>query len=271
MPKIKKRATHTKLGTLSAVEKELRRDLMEFFYTHPDWPGAGHEDGEEEIKETQYRALPRHRDTIQVAGKTYGCHTCLTKIDADTNQPWTGDHNPPTKLTDSKKNKLFEDWDGKTTNLLAQCDTCSNRQASLVNKLNVVKDPVDYLDTLSEVEQRIIYGGREAEIVATGPKVTDPQGLAIQKEGIAEGCHSCGNRIPSHTYHADHLPPAELNTGYMPQVCEKLYMDEVQHFLDKPKLRPQCSRCSKAQGGNLGALAKRAQLYAKSVGIKVYK
>jgi hypothetical protein len=54
--------------------------------------------------------------------------------------------------------------------------------------------------------------------------VTQPEGLAIQKEGIAKGCHSCGSRIPSHTYHADHLPPAEMLTSYMPEVCRKLQL-----------------------------------------------
>jgi hypothetical protein len=168
---------------LSAVEKKLRRDLMEFFYTNPDWPGDGYKDGEVPIHSAQFKALPEHREAIQVAGKTYGCHTCLTKIAADRNQPWTGDHNPPTKLTLSTKEDLFEDWDGET-NLLAQCDTCSNLQASLVNKLNVVEDPVTYLNTLSEVEQDIILGGRESKIAATRATVTPPQGLAIQKEGM---------------------------------------------------------------------------------------
>src|SRR5450631_3437969 len=95
MPKIKSAKIHLKL---SATELELRKDLLEFFYTHPEWPGAEAEDGEVFIKTTQFKALPAQRELIQVSGEAYGCHTCLTKISADRNQPWTGDHNPPTNL-----------------------------------------------------------------------------------------------------------------------------------------------------------------------------
>jgi hypothetical protein len=269
MPKIKSARIHLKL---SATELELRGDLLEFFYTNHLWPGAEAEEGEVFIKGNQFKALPEQRETIQSAGETYGCHTCLTKIAADRNQPWTGDHNPPTKLTLSVKKDLFEDWDGKKTSLLAQCDKCSTRQASLVKDLNVQEKPSKYLKSLSEVERKIILGGREGEIIASGASVTPPQGLAIQKEGIAVGCHSCDSRIPSHTYHADHLPPAELLTNYMPRVCKKLLMyDEVGDFLENPRLRPQCKRCSGKQGGDLKGVAKRAQDYARFAGITVYK
>ncbi len=271
MPKVKKVRIHTKLALLSGPEKQLRSDILEFFYTHPEWPGAGTDDGEVFIKSTQFVALPEHRKAIQFSGEKYGCHTCLTKISADGNQPWTGDHNPPTKLNDSKKTDLFEDWDGKT-NLMAQCDECSSMQAALVKKLNVQEDPVKYLDTLSKTEQNLILGGRDATIAASGKKVTAPEGLDIQKEGIAKGCHSCGSKLPSHIYHADHLPPGEMLTFYMPQVGKALFLfDEVQGYLDNPRLRPQCKRCSGKQGGDLKSVADRAKWYARSKGITVNK
>ena len=224
MPKVKSTyKSRTELKQLSGEERALRSDLLDFFYTNPLWPGDGESDGEVFIKSTQFEATSAQRALIQTAGELYGCHTCLTEIVADRNQPWTGDHNPPTNLTTSVKEELFENWDGQTM-LLAQCDECSSRQSGLVKKLNVQNDPTDYMDSLPEKDQDIILGGRTPKISSSGSKVTQPEGLAIQKEGIAKVCHSCGSRIPSHTYHADHLPPAEMLTSYMPEVCRKLQL-----------------------------------------------
>jgi hypothetical protein len=270
MPKVKTKRIHTKLSRLSEGERKLRDRLLEFFDSNPEWPGADAADGEVFIKSTQYVASPEHRAAIQVAGEAYGCHTCLTKIVADRNQPWTGDHNPPTKLTLATKEDLFDDWDGET-NLIAQCDECASAQASLVKKLNLQDDPSAFLTTLSKTEQKLILGGRDAKIGASGAKVTAPEGLAIQKEGLAKGCHSCGSKLANHIYHADHLPPAEMLTWYMPQVCERLMLDEVLDFLENPRLRPQCKRCSGKQGGDLSKVAQSAQKYARSVGITVNK
>ena len=82
----------------SKRDSYLRKNLLSFLYTHPDWPGSGEEDSEVFIKSTQFKAKRRERDLIQDCGGKYGCHTCCTFINVDANQPWTGDHIPSTGL-----------------------------------------------------------------------------------------------------------------------------------------------------------------------------
>jgi hypothetical protein len=285
---------------LDLCGRQLRADLVEFFNEHckskPEWEGVKKKDGEVHIKRGQFEVLPEHRKSIQTAGKEYGCHTCGSRLVDDNNQPWTGDHNPPTQLNSRVKEALFEGWahDRKGwRGLLAQCDKCSSLQGGLVSKLNIIesqnkksekKELAGKLDEFlkdpglkepglpPEVAKKIIKGGRGPTIGASGSTVTQPEGLAIQKEGLAEGCHSCDSRVASHTFHADHVPPAEFHTNYMEEVCNYLNMHlEVMDLMKKPLLRPQCKRCSGAQGG-AAWLAKRARDYGRDVmRIAVYK
>ena len=69
--------------------------LAELDDSHHKWES---EDPPLLIKRNQFNLTPAMREGAQWIGLKSGCHTCRTHIEIDGDQPWIGDHNPPTKL-----------------------------------------------------------------------------------------------------------------------------------------------------------------------------
>ena len=276
MPKQKKPKNHVRPEPYPGKDadetprtKALRKNLEEHLCDHPEWKGNGEDDAEYSIEGRPFRSTKNSKPVMKAAGEKYGCHTCNQKIVNDADQPWTGDHIPSTNLAPKVKDILFPDWDG-TTHLIAQCDACSARQSALVKALNTQDDPDAYFQTLSPPEKKMILGGRKGTIVSRSADSTTHAGDLIQLEGAKLGCHSCKAKFPSSIYHADHLPPKELNTSYVRAVVKALDM-EIEVF-DHPILLPQCSRCSHRQGTDVQQVALEAEAYAREkLKIPVYK
>lgn len=247
------------------IEAELARNK-----TKSGWGGTG-----VEISLTQFSLTPQQRQQVQDIGNAHGCHTCGTRIGLDPDQPWIGDHYPPTNLPEKMKDGLI--WD-EVVRLRPQCDDCSNKQAGIVYKLRRSKK----LKDLSDDELKLVgchkyMGGphfcvlkpaKNTSIVSNGPTVSASEGLAIQTLGGKLGCHTCGARFPRAIYHADHAFPQEFCTNYMEVLFDHLGLPWPTKF----ELRPQCPRCSGNQGGNMRWIAEEAVAYARDVlGIPVYK
>jgi hypothetical protein len=215
------------------------------------------------------------RAQVQDLGRSYGCHSCGKKIAKDKNQPWIGDHIPPTELSPLAQQTLGCD---STTYLFPQCDTCAHNQSALVRDLNR-QDRTGLADYVANgaPDSHLVLGertpdpldgtnGRTANCVfSTGPRVKANEGLDIQGMGTRQGCHTCDHAYPASTYIADHVFPKALCTSWMEALFDRL-------GIPTPKLvfRPQCPKCSTAQGGNLSALVERAKALARSLGIPVY-
>ncbi|NMO18639.1 hypothetical protein HPC49_12445 [Pyxidicoccus fallax] len=241
------------------IEEELARNT-----THHKWRGKGIP-----IRRTSWYTNA-HRSDIQEIGKKYGCHTCLSKLHKDRDQPWVGDHIPPTSL--SKNLRLTLSVDLNPTVLFPQCHDCSSRQASLIKGLNAMRagDALKFLNNNPD-EKCFILGVRDPIpgncVSSSGPKVTSNEGQEIQKIGSKQGCHTCNGKVPARTYHADHSFPKEFCTPYMESVFDKLGLLYPIDF----DLKPQCPRCSSNQGGSVSWVAQLAKEFAREQKVPVYK
>jgi hypothetical protein len=202
------------------------------------------------------------REKIQEEGVKNGCHSCNMKLSEDRNQPWVGDHIPPTDLDVGLKMVLNLPV---KVHLFPQCHECSNFQAWLVKTLNskCTKSVSEAEKFLEEDKKRLPYikGGKEIRpeycIESTQTYVTPTEGRFIQALGETNGCHTCNTFFPASVYHADHVFPKEFCTPYMKLVFASL---EIK-YPDSFEFRPQCPRCSSAQGGLVAQVTKMANLY----------
>ena len=247
------------------IDRLLKRQILnELDQTDEDWPGG---DAGVLITRTTFALNTNLRLQTQALGALHGCHTCLVDLDTDSDQPWIGDHIPPTNLRPAARRVLGCDrW---PTVLFPQCDECASEQSALVRALNSNPDRV-----LTAGERRLVLGGRSRTrggfcIQASGPRVSSNEGIRIQALGLRNGCHSCRTAYPRSVYHADHVVPQEFATTYMEQVFNDLGIPypEDDEFL----LRPQCPRCSGQQGGSLRRISALAIKFARIKSILVYK
>lgn len=275
------RVDFKKSKTQRRFARRLKRDIRrELFDTHDDWYGLDYPDLMVTITRNHYYPTETDKFIVQLLGDSFGCHTCRTFISTDRNQPWTGDHIPPTQLRDGVRTWAEGQlgFNGGQQVLAPQCTACSSQQAALVRTLNSmprVQDALNYLtDPRNRDERKLIIGGKQFLvgtncIQATGRKVNQTQGRQVQHLGERQGCHSCGTLYPASVYIADHIVPKEFCTTYMPQVFEVLGIHEIDW--DELELRPQCPRCSTRQGGKISTISVRALQFARTVGITVYK
>lgn len=248
-----------KLDKAGAILK--KKILGEIDQTSSKWKGTK----THRIRRNQAKIPDELRRAVNVTGVSFGCHSCLTFVKNDRNQPWIGDHIPPTNL--KKTAKLHYKCVVKTV-LFPQCDDCASEQSILVKRLN---SSGSNFPLLTDKENKLIHGGMtlNKSIPATGPKVTVGQGNVIQMLGVSNGCHSCGRKYPKSTYHSDHIFPQEFVTSYMPQVFKLL--DIPLPDFNNLEVRPQCPRCSNRQGGKMSRISILARQYARDNGIVVYK
>jgi hypothetical protein len=248
--------------------------------TKPDWKGHG-----VTIRWNQFSLTPQMKAAVNAIGQEHGCHTCLTRLEIDRDQPWVGDHFPPTELTLHARAALAELlgdplFMSNTQLLFPQCQECSSRQAALVRLLNTMTTSkiMEWLKGSEEalLDVQMLTSGVSAVrkghtcIGATGPRVSGLEGVRIQGIGSVHGCHS----DPSHTspcsiYHADHTWPQEFCTNYMEEVMKFLKIDDRRPA--QQELRPQCPRCSGNQGGKLSNISKKALAFAQANNITFYK
>lgn len=246
------------------VVKKLIEDELARNTTKPGWQGKGII-----IDLSQFSLTADLREQVQEQGKDFGCHTCITHLETDKDQPWVGDHIPPTELAwGDKKSVMGKDWD-ESTYLFPQCHECSHKQSAVVRNL---KNKTRKYADLTAGEKKLIGFGRlrlkGKYIDSSGPKVTATEGDQIQQLGVRNGCHSCGTKYPVLTYHADHSFPQEFCTHYMEEVFKDLGLAYPTSF----DLRPQCPRCSGQQGGKMKQIMDVATAYAtENLKIVVYK
>lgn len=254
--------------------------------THPQWAGLAGGDGDVEPSGVNPEITPAGvsvRDEIQKKGDLYGCHQCRTKIANDVNQPWEGDHLPPLGLTAGMLARLREmgvlsDERVAQRVLLPACDICQRYQAELVKRLrNASLD--NFGAVLSGFAQELgprgarwvsemIGAGRPTgrDLPTNGDSVNATERAEMQAIGAVQGCHVCKVLIPRRVYIADHYPPREFGTHYMPTLCAKLNIK-----LPEFRFRPHCASCSLAQGAALKDLAAQALARCGAHGIVVYK
>ena len=272
--------TMPKIKTDKQIRRDLRRRVgLELNQTHRGWIGKTKKIRGKllrvRIRANQFKALPHHKETVNQMGRIFGCHTCLTHAHRDRNQPWIGDHIPPTELKEGVRDWICEQKGRSkgTQVLFPQCHRCSSQQAAKVRFLNSL--------TTEEAKLRIQGDQNLYNLVvspktittkncipATGRRVSVPEGKKIQKIGVRDGCHSCGTLYPAPDYDADHIIPVEFCTSYMPKVLKSIGYRLTD---DDYQLRPQCKRCSSHQGGKMSAIRKLGVEYARRKGIECYK
>lgn len=257
-------------------KKLAQRILGEIVGSHERWYGLRYPDLKLVIDRRHLHVQEWQRFHVQQLGESFGCHTCRTYLDTDKNQPWIGDHIPPTELKCRDLVAKELGWKTDVQELFPQCDECAFQQAALVKRLNGYskQEALRRAKLLVGTERKLIFGGLDPIanqncVRATGSKVSSTQGRTIQTMGTRNGCHSCGSAYPRKIYIADHVVPKEFCTNYMPQVFKILKIDEVDW--DSLELRPQCPRCSHLQGGNMSGITKKALELAESEGLIVYK
>lgn len=255
MPSSKKKLK----SKLDVLREKIEAELDQ---THKQWKGVKKM---HKIARNQSKIPGAIRSSVNKTGFQFGCHTCLTNLKTDKNQPWIGDHIPPTNLKNTAK--TYFDC-RETTYLFPQCDVCASEQSDLVKRLN--RESPNF-GGLTEKEKKLIKGGRTTKfgVKSSGPKVSAGEGLAIQALGERYGCHSCGRKTPASVYHSDHIYPQEFMTSYMPQVFSLLKLPPID--TNNLQVRPQCPRCSHLQGGKLNAIVRLALVAARENGIVVYK
>lgn len=237
--------------------------LAELNQTKPSWRGKGIP-----IKLTQFGLSKKLRDLVNEQGYNHGCHTCLTRVEADSDQPWVGDHIPPTELANKYCLELLPKWDYNRY-LFPQCHQCSAKQSGIVKS---VQNGMG-LGSLDSEELKLLGKDRDIKvgqncIKSSGPKVSDPEGKQIQNLGIQQGCKTCSTKFPTDKYIADHSFPQEFCTAYMEMLFSHLGLPYPKSF----DLRPQCAKCSGHQGGKMLKISIEAQEYCRTVlGITVNK
>ena len=227
-------------------------------------------------KLTEFTAPDLAREMVQEIGNRYGCHECGAQIRTDNNQPWIGDHQPPTNLSTAARAALglpttISYGTAGNTKLYPQCSACSTLQSALIKALN--GNPAKAL-TAHETSLVGNTPGQFAAFTAVdavSDKCSGAQGNLVQAQGVQHGCHSCTNKVPAQTYHADHNPPV-WSTGSkmealltlaksMPALRRKVYDHSKFTYL------PHCPRCSSHQGGVSQKLKQQAEdLYTKLFG-----
>jgi hypothetical protein len=255
------------------VDPVKRRQLKNFIRTELggsklEWKGNG-----TPIDRYEDPVSAAHKEEVQNNGQRFGCHTCCTNISVDTDQPWVGDHIPPTKLAPKVKKLLG--FQTESTILYPQCDGCATAQAVLVNKLNA-KDGGELSDAIKKLtphERNLLVGGKPPDhysIPSTGPKVSPAEGEQIQNNGGKYGCHSCvtpwTNFYPATKYHADHMPPVFFHKPGVRELMRNIGMTPPKPY----EARPQCPRCSHEQGGNMANIDYKAKNLMRELGIKLY-
>jgi hypothetical protein len=275
MPKIKVEKDPVNRRVIEFIESV--RALTE---THEDWKGKG-----VAVSRMDMVATQSQRDEVNEIGVLHGCHTCLTEVAFDKNQPWIGDHQPPTSLSVKARAELglvSETYDG-TVVLRPQCDSCSSIQAALVKRVNA--DIQGGIDPLLGSHDKTLIGLKNGAhtwcINASSAKVSPSEGESIQRLGTRYGCHSCGTRYPKEIYHADHNPPVAYTYSHVRRILEyaRDHIDSMKGLKipDDFELKPQCPRCSNEQGGKMSAISKEAlkvtQLlrHNKGLSIPVYR
>lgn len=241
--------------------------------THPDWKGAGIEANRMELAATESQ-----RKEVNEIGAIHGCHSCLSDVSTDPDQPWIGDHSPPTALSPAARKALnLPDvlYDG-TIQLRPQCDACSATQSSLVKRVNseVAQGLKPNLNKLGEILLGIKPGKHAKGVNATGATVSPAQGDSIQRLGGQYGCHSCGEKFAKDYYHADHNPPVCYTYSHVIAILKYArdnikackHIEVSQDFV----LKPQCPRCSHEQGGKMRGLSDEARDLAQRMGLAVY-
>lgn len=246
------------------IEEELERNKSDL-----GWKGSG-----VKISSTQFSLTGDLRRQVQDVGKAHGCHTCLTVVNVDPDQPWIGDHVPPTNFPRKVIDNLL--WPDQVVKLRPQCDTCSNEQANLVRKIVRTKKLTGLTDKELKLvgcqtfvaDFAILPLAKGAFVPSSGPTVSASEGIAVQTLGLKHGCLTCGESFPRTVYHADHAFPQEFCTSYMEDLFGHLGLTYPTDF----ELRPQCPRCSGHQGGKMKAVADEAIAYCRDVlQIPVYK
>jgi hypothetical protein len=200
---------------------------------------------------TNFKATADQREEIQGKGEEHGCHSCGTFIDQDSDQPWIGDHIPPTNLDENLKGN-------RETFLHPQCSGCAHQQATLVKSVN----STGVLPKKGTLEYKLLFGGNSSNkkrILSSGSKVTADEGEQIQELGTENGCHSCGTMFPASEYIADHFPPVHMYTPSSMKIQEELGYDEVD--TDNLMLLPQCPKCSSNQGGTVSHMKRLEDEY----------
>lgn len=248
--------------------------VMSISPTDPDWKGKG-----VAVTLMQMVASDSQREAVNDIGKLHGCHSCLTPVATDKNQPWIGDHQPPTELSAKARKALglaeAPVYDG-SVKLRPQCDVCSVSQAATVKRINAEvaggKEP--NLNALGKRLLGVAKPKHDECINASSAKVSPAEGDSIQRLGEVHGCHSCGTYCPKDAYHADHCPPYCYTRSHVIKILK--YAQKNVKSLDKLEiptefeLRPQCPRCSHEQGGKLREVAGWAKRLAEALGITVY-
>jgi hypothetical protein len=254
---------------LTPTQQELKEKLEEEMnQTNTAWRGQA-----VKIDPTEDPVSDDHKKVVQAQGEANGCHTCLTKVSKDRDQPWIGDHIPPTNLA-SHVRALLPQANQNTTVLYPQCDTCAEKQSALVKRLNDLQGPAlaAAYANLSLGERKLLCGGRTDRMywtVSHGPTVTDAEGREVQRLGTRDGCHSCAptrNMIPKSKYHADHSPPVLLNMPAVRKIMSRLGLQPPTTYW----ALPQCPRCSHGQGGALSDLRRRLKNEAPGLDVTTY-
>jgi hypothetical protein len=226
-----------------------------------DWGGKG---VVLDMKHEYLNVSTTHKEEINAEGLLYGCHTCKTSLTSDSDQPWIGDHIPPTELNASVLKEMGYNASPQRY-LYPQCDDCAERQSELVCDLNADRKKFKGLTKYEKglLKTTATYTG----VASNGAKVNRDEGLKIQKLGVKHGCHSCDQTYPKDKYHADHCPPKEFYTHYMQEVMKIIGYKEITEW----RAKPQCPRCSNGQGGAMKFLMTMAVEFARENGIVVYK
>jgi hypothetical protein len=267
------------MADTEAELKKLLEDEIASNESHPLWGGRGIV-----VRFNQFSLTPKMKADVNEIGRQYGCHTCNTRLENDRDQPWIGDHFPPTELKGHARKALAElsgdtSFTGSSQVLFPQCHACSGQQSALVRKLNTMNysdilrwlraDENELSDALHLTSGWTRMQKGQTCIPASGPIVSAVEGQRIQIIGAEKGCHSHPDHdVAALVYHADHTWPQEFCTSYMDAVMKRL---NIGNRPAQQELRPQCSRCSGNQGGKLSQIAKKALAYATDNGITFYK
>lgn len=256
----RKPATFGPGDTLGLLKARL---LDEMDPSRADWGGTP-----VEIDRYEDPVSPDHKLAVQAQGATFGCHSHdqFIRLELDTDQPWIGDHIPPTQLSLAARKALgVQD---KVTVLFAQCDLCAELQSELVRRLNALSGTAltQAVSGLTAHQKKLLVGGLDAStcsVPSSGPKVSSGEGSQVQNLGDTHGgCHSCGRATPKSKYHADHCPPVLLHQPTAQQILAALGIDLPQKYY----ALPQCPKCSHEQGGSMArvkALLKLATVELK--------
>jgi hypothetical protein len=242
--------------------------------TLPNWPGRNLANPPV-ASVTDVHAHSHLHDAAQALGESHGCHSCLTQIANDKDQPWGADHTPPTGLSPGAREALGfpeEQYGGaRSVKLYPQCNACQARQPEVIRRLNA--DPAN----LKECDEKLIgllhHKRGAGSVNASGRGVSTIESLLVKDLGKRDGCHSCGTQFPASTWHADHDPPTICAFSHV-ITLQKIYAKVFEKSYTEPThyhLRPQCPRCSASQGGRSSALARRARELAELIGIKVLR